>query len=95
MLFRSYHYLMDFSDRHLFGIFVLCTQADTGPERIDIVGGSHDTRHIVETCRAPQISWDFQNDFWKDAGTGYVWKSVQYIHPASDSLTLEVLRPDQ
>lgn len=91
----SYHYLMDFSDRHLFGVFVSCTQADVGAERITIIGGGHDTRHIVETCRAPQIDWDFQNDFWKDAGTGYVWKSRQNIHPASDTLTLEVLRPEQ
>jgi hypothetical protein len=91
----GYHYLMDFSDRHLFGIYVLCSQADMGPERIDIVGGGHDTRHIVETCHAPQIGWDFQNEFWKDTATGYLWKSFQNIHPASDTLTLEVLRPDQ
>jgi hypothetical protein len=91
----SYHYLMDFSDRHLFGIFVNCTQADIGAERVEIIGGSHDTRHIVETCHAPQIDWDFQNDFWKDVGTGYVWESVQNIHPAADELTLEMLRPDQ
>lgn len=91
----SYHYLMDFSDRHLFGIFVNCTQTDVGAERIIIIGGSHDTRHIVETCHAPQIDWDFENHFWKDAATGYVWESVQNIHPASDRLTLEVLRPEQ
>jgi hypothetical protein len=91
----SYHYLMDFSDRHLFGIFVNCTQADLGPERIDIIGGGHNTRHIVETCHAPQMSWDFQNDFWKDTATGYAWKSIQHIHPDSDVVTLEVLRPDQ
>jgi hypothetical protein len=91
----SYHYFYDFSDRRAFGVVVNCTQRDMGPERIDIVGGGHDTRHIVETCRVPLFDWDFQNDFWKDTATGYVWKSTQNIHPDSDTLTLEALRPDQ
>lgn len=92
---NSYHYLYDFADKRIFGAIVNCTQHDAGAERIDIVGGVHDTRHIVETCNAPQFDWNFENDFWKDATTGYVWKSVQEIHPDAEPVTLEALRPEQ
>jgi hypothetical protein len=91
----SYHYLYDFSERHVFGAIVECAQHDAGPERIEIIGGSHDTRHIVEECTAPQFGWQFQNDFWRDAATGYVWKTMQIIYPDDDPVTISVLRPEQ
>lgn len=91
----SHHYLYDFGDRHIYGALVQCTQRDMGAENIEIIGGSHATRHIVETCHAPQLDWDFQNDFWRDAATGYVWKSIQAIHPQDEPITLESLRPEE
>jgi hypothetical protein len=91
----AYHYLYDYAERRVFGIVVECTQQDVGPERIEIIGAAHDTRRILETCQAPQLDWNFKNEFWNDASTGAVLKSEQNIHPAADTVTIEVLRPEQ
>jgi hypothetical protein len=91
----GYHYLYDFADRHVYGVVVDCVQRDAGAEQVDIIGASHETRHIVETCTAPRIDWDFENEFWRDAATGYVWRSIQSIHPAGDPVTTEILRPEE
>jgi hypothetical protein len=91
----GYHYLYDFGEQRVFGTIVDCTQRDTGPERIEIIGGTHDTRHIVETCRAPRLDWSFENHFWRDAATGHVWQSIQAVHPDDDLVTLSVLRPEE
>ncbi len=91
----SYHYFYDFADRRVFNVIAQCTQRDAGGERISIIGSAHDTRHIVETCHAPQFDWDFQNDYWRDIATGSVWKSVQHIHPDGDPVTIEALRPEE
>lgn len=91
----SYHYLYDFAESRVFGVVVTCTQQDAGAESIAIIGATHETRHIVEKCHAPQLDWDFQNDFWKDAATGAVLKSEQNIHPRAETVTIEVLRPEQ
>jgi hypothetical protein len=89
----TYHYVYDLIDRNAYGVVVRCSQSDAGPETITIIGLKHSTRHIVERCEAQQIKWSFQNDFWVDAATGAVWKSVQYVNPDLDSLTIQTLRP--
>jgi hypothetical protein len=90
-----YHYLFDMIDMGKYGVFASCTQHDAGAEQVVILGVPHDTRHIVEDCRARQLRWRFSNDFWRDAATGYVWKSVQNFRPDMDPLTLEILRPEK
>jgi hypothetical protein len=91
----THDYLYDFAELNAYSILVRCSERDVGPERIVIVGYPHDTVHVAEDCRAAQLDWTFTNDFWKDAATGYVWKSQQYIQPDIDALTLESLRPAQ
>jgi hypothetical protein len=90
-----YHYLYDMVDMGKYGVFAICTQHDVGAEQIEIIGVPHATRHIVEECKAKQLSWRFSNDYWRDAATGYVWKSVQNFRPDMDALTLEILRPEK
>jgi hypothetical protein len=91
----GYHYIYDLADRNAYGVFVRCTQSDTGAETIEIIGVHHNTRHIVERCEAPQLGWTFQNEFWADAATGYVWRSTQSINPDLSPLTIQVLRPEK
>ncbi|MGD0141739.1 MAG: YjbF family lipoprotein [Rhizomicrobium sp.] len=88
-----YHFLYDMVDMGKYGVFVRCTRHDVGEEQVEIIGVAHDTRHIVENCKAKQLDWRFSNDFWQDAATGFVWKSVQNFRPDMDALTLETLRP--
>jgi len=90
----SEQYLYDFSDRSRYGIGVRCSIQDLGGERITIIGVAHDTNHTVEICTAPDLSWNFRNQFWRD-GSGFAWRSEEQIAPGLDSLTIEILRPAQ
>jgi hypothetical protein len=91
----SYHYIFDLVDMGKYGVYAVCSQHDVGAEQVVIIGVAHDTRHIVEDCKAKQLSWRFSNDYWRDSQTGYVWKSVQNFRPDMDPFTLEILRPEK
>jgi hypothetical protein len=88
---RDYRY--DLADLNAYGIAVHCTQRDVGQEQIVILGETHAARHVIEDCTAPELDWNFSDEFWKDVATDFVWRSVQYVHPGLDPITLETLRP--
>jgi hypothetical protein len=58
-----YHYLYDMVDMGKYGVFASCAQHDAGAEQIVIIGVAHDTRHIVEDCKAKHIALAFQQRF--------------------------------
>lgn len=87
-------YLYDFAENSHYGIVVKCSRQNVGREQIMILGVPHDTMHLVEDCAAPQLDWNFRNEFWSDS-SGFVWQSRQYVAPDLDALSLEVLRPAQ
>ena len=86
---------LDFPDLGIFGATAQCSLRDMGDDNVEIFGSRIPTRHIVEHCTVAVMRWNFDNEFWKDRMTGYVWRSSQYIHPKSPPLILEVLRPEQ
>jgi hypothetical protein len=86
---------LDFPDLGIFGATAQCSQKDMGDEDVEIFGSRIATRHIVEHCTVEAMRWSFDNEFWKDKTSGYIWRSSQYIHPKSPPLILEVLRPEQ
>jgi hypothetical protein len=79
----------------VFGATAQCSRRAVGDETIQIFGAPIATRHVVEHCDVPTIRWRFDNDFWEDRMSGYVWRSSQHIHPKAPVLTLEVFRPEQ
>ena len=83
---------MDFRDINVFGIPVSCTLAREGSETIQILGTDIQTQRIGENCVSAKLDWQFENTFWMGT-SGFIWKSVQNIHPKQDPLTIEVLRP--
>jgi hypothetical protein len=87
--------LFDFPDLGVFSAVADCSRTDRGDDNIEILGTQIPTRHIVEHCDVPVLNWKFNNEFWVDATTHYVWRSSQYIHPKSAPIVLEVLRPEQ
>jgi hypothetical protein len=89
----EYSLVVDFQDLRLIGAGAQCRSSETGQESIDILGTSLLTRHVVENCEIVAIDWSFQNEFWVDPDTGFVWQSSQYIHPKLSPLTFRVLRP--
>ena len=91
----DYSLVADYRDLSLIGTGATCRSADTGEESIEILGTSLTTRHVVEDCRIALIDWSFENEFWIDPDTGFVWQSRQYVHPKLPRVTFRVLRPPQ
>lgn|SRR6185295_17195037 len=60
---------------------------------INILGTPLRTIPVVETNRCTPLEWTFQNIFWRDANSGFVWRSSQTISPKGPVLEIEVLRP--
>lgn len=86
---------LDFPDLGVFDATAQCSPKDMGDDNVEIFGSRIPTRHIVEHCTVEALKWNFDNEFWKDRTSGYVWRSSQHIHPKSPPLILEVLRPEQ
>jgi hypothetical protein len=86
---------LDFPDLGVFGATAQCSLRDMGDDSVEIFGSLIPTRHIVQHCTVQALRWNFDNDFWEDRMSGYVWRSSQHIHPKSPPLILEVLRPEQ
>jgi len=82
----------DFADLDAYSVRTVCALSEDGRQTIHILGKPITTRHITERCRADLLGWSFTNSYWVGE-TGFVWKSVQNIHPRLAPLTLEVLRP--
>jgi hypothetical protein len=88
---REYRY--DLADMDDYGITVRCALRDNGAERIVILGDAHQTHHLTEDCTAAELDWNFTNEYWVNPTSGFVWQSVQNIHPGLDTITLVTLRP--
>ena len=88
-------YSLDFPDLGVFGATAQCASRDLKDDTIEILGARILTRHITEHCSVQALRWNFDNEFWRDRTSGYVWRSSQHIHPKSPPLILEVLRPEQ
>ena len=91
----DYSLVVDYQDLRLIGAGADCRSSDMGEEAIEILGTSLTTRHVVENCEIRVIDWSFENEFWVDPDTGFVWQSSQYVHPKLSPLTFRVLRPPQ
>ena len=82
----------DFADLDAYSVRTVCAQSKEARQTIHILGKPIATWQITEHCRADLLDWSFTNSYWVSE-TGFVWKSVQNIHPRLAPLTLEVLRP--
>lgn len=84
--------LYDFADLNAYSVQTVCALNEEARETIRILGKPIATRRVTERCRADLLGWSFTNSYWVSE-TGFVWKSVQTIHPRLAPITLEVLRP--
>jgi hypothetical protein len=85
--------LYEFRDLGLRDVSVECRDITGAPEDIEILGTELHTLHVVEKCGAPEIGWFFNNQFWIEPQTGFVWRSIQNIHPKEQPIEIEVFRP--
>lgn len=62
-------------------------------ETIEILGRRYATRRVREECVAPDLNWKFENLYWADLGSGFVWRSQQYLTPDTPEIRIEVFKP--
>lgn len=74
-----------------FEISVVCKVSPVAREQIEIFEIFFNVTRIEETCTNPRRT--FRNTYWAEPDTGFIWKSVQWIGPQTEPLTVEVIRP--
>ncbi|MGY8993373.1 MAG: YjbF family lipoprotein [Rhodospirillales bacterium] len=89
----SYARLVDFANEKRYGVLVVSTFNLVGSERIEILDQAHDTLLFREKVRVDQLDWTYENLFWLDTKTGYVWRSIQYFSPELPPIEMDILKP--
>jgi hypothetical protein len=64
-----------------------------GEEQIQILEHSHRVLRVRESGTFVHDGVAFQNEFWVDPETGFVWKSRQFLVPGLPAVEFEVLKP--
>lgn len=90
---RSATRLVDITPGNLFSMPVYAELQVLGRERIQVLELDFDTLVVTEWCRVPLLEWEFENRFWVDARTGFVWRSVQHLSPEVPEVRIEVFKP--
>jgi hypothetical protein len=76
-----------------YGVTVVGKIEQIGVEEIEILGHRYQTIVLRERAYAAQLDWSFENYFWLDIKTGFVWKSIQHITPSLPPFEIEILKP--
>ena len=84
---------IDLRPQNLFGIPVQATLVVEGTRQIEIADRYYNTIQIREFASVKMLDWDFENLFWIDAKSGFVWKSTQHITPGLPPVEMEILKP--
>ncbi len=82
----------DFPDIGSYSAPITCRLAPAGPDPVTILGQSIAATRIEEDCDSPLLKWRFRNSYWMDAD-GFVWRSIQHLHPRGDAVEFEIFRP--
>ena len=90
--FRSTR-LLDLPDIGAYGILLDCVTTARGPQTISIIGTTIPTVRVDETCRSAKPRWSFTDNYWIDPSSGFVWHSVQHLHPSGTTIQIEIFRP--
>lgn len=61
-------------------------------ESITIYDINYDTVKISEKVYIKDINWYYENFYWVDQKTGFIWQSIQHLHPKLDPIEINVLK---
>ena len=86
-------FLADFPDIGSYATRIDCRMRAVGNVTIKILGRAIPTQRVDQVCESRPLEWRFTDSFWLDSQTGFVWRTVQHIHPKSEALTLDIFRP--
>ena len=62
-------------------------------DKINVFESGRDVILVRESNVMTPEGWSFENLFWVDPQTGFVWRSVQHIAPGVAPIEIDVLRP--
>jgi hypothetical protein len=85
----------DFPDAGLHSVRLSCVSTARGLEMVTILGTALPTRRVEETCESRSPRWSFTDQYWVDASSGFVWQSLQHLHPAGPTIQIKILRPPE
>jgi hypothetical protein len=84
--------LVDFRDIGKFSVTIATELKRLGPQSITVLGSEIPTIAFSERCETREFDWSFENQFWADSDTGFIWKTRQNIHPNLDPIMTEIFR---
>lgn len=85
--------LIDLMPDYRYGIPVKSKFEIMAEEKIEILELSFDTILVHETCQAPLLDWEFENRYWVDRQSGFIWKSLQHLAPRIPPISIEIFKP--
>lgn len=84
----------DFPDIGLHNLILSCLATARRREVITILGTAIATTRVDENCESQRPRWRFTDQYWVDAG-GFVWQSLQHLHPTGTRIHIKILRPPE
>lgn len=86
-------YAIDIPDRNVYQAAIRYETKATTRDQTVILGGTIDVMHVLEHGSCSALAWAFDNEYWTDPLSGFVWRSRQNIHPDLDAVEIEIFRP--
>ena len=83
---------IDFQFDRRFGARIVSRLDIVGEARLVILDLAFDCVVVRETGRSLDHNWQFENRYWAEASTGFVWKSVQSVARDLPPISIEVLK---
>ena len=77
----------------VYGVPITSTFEVLARETIEILDRPRDTLAVRESNTAGTIRWSFENRYWFDFESGFLWKSVQHFARNVAPLEMEILKP--
>lgn len=92
---RTILWFADFADLGRYSVPIQCRDRNAGPETITILGKTIHTRRVNESCasQSSRLDWTFHNTYWRDPESNLTWRSIQHVHPGTEAIETEILRP--
>jgi hypothetical protein len=85
--------LVDSPDSGFYNVALDCLTTARQKQTITILAAAIPVIRVDETCQSRAPQWSFTDSYWLDATSGFVWKSIQHLHPAGSAIEIEILRP--
>ena len=84
----------DFPDIGMHNLILNCVATARRREVITILGTAIATTRVDESCESLSPRWRFTDQYWLDTD-GFVWQSLQHLHPVGTRIQIKIMRPPE